>query len=300
VNAFVVSAPASSANLGSGFDSVGIGIDIRMTAHVRVLDAGAPSTWSYRGRHAPTHDGLRGCIEAGIARIAPAAAPLAIELDNDIPLGSGLGSSAAAYAIGVAIGAHLAGDAAPGDDALAQAVAELEGHPDNALAAWYGGAVVATLGDDGLHSLRFPAPDVALVIVVPSVVLTTHDARALLPRSYDRPDVVFNIQRAALLGAALAAGRVDALRAAMRDRIHQPYRSRAIPGLAAILAIDDEALAAVALSGAGPAVLAFVTADAARIGERIRALFADAGVASDVLLPAFAREGVAVTLADPA
>jgi homoserine kinase len=297
VTDFAVSAPASSANLGSGFDSVGIAIEIRMTARVRVLAAGAPAVWTYAGSCAPTHDGIRGCIEAGIARIAPAAPPLAVELENEIPLGSGLGSSAAAFAIGVAIGARLADDA-PGDAELARAVAELEGHPDNALAAWYGGAVIASLGDDGLTSLRFPAPKAELAIVIPSVSLTTLDARALLPLTYSRADVVFNIQRAALLGAALASGDIAALGAAMRDRIHQPYRAPAIPGLSEVLEISDGCLLGIALSGAGPAVLALASHDAAQIGERIRAIFFASGLPATAMTPNFASGGVSVAVSE--
>ncbi len=295
---FVVTAPASSANLGAGFDSVGIGIEIRMTARVRVVERGALPAWEYGGLHPPTHDGIRGCVEAGIARILPRPPALAVTFENDIPLGAGLGSSAAAYAIGVAIGARLS-DRSPDDDVLARAVAELEGHPDNALAAWYGGSIVAALSDDGLTSLRFPALDAGLAVVVPDLMLPTADARALLPRAYIRGDAVYNIQRAALLGAAIASGRLEVLGAAVRDRIHQPYRANAIPGLRAILALDDPAIVAIALSGAGPAVLALVRDDAARIGALTQAAFARAGVASRVLTPALASRGVAVLLGEP-
>jgi homoserine kinase len=297
--AFTVSAPASSANLGAGFDAVALAIEIRMSAQVRELPRGTASAWTYGGRHAPTHDGLRGCVEAAIARIAPDAPPLAVEFLNEIPLGAGLGSSAAAYAIGVAIGARFA-DPPLADDDLAHAVAELEGHPDNALAAWYGGAVVAAMGDDGLTSARFPPPAAQAVVVVPDIVLPTHEARALLPRAYPRADAVYNIQRAALLGAALASGRTDLLRAAMRDRLHQPYRANAIPGLAEILRLDDPALLAIALSGAGPSVLALAASEPARIGATIAAEFAARGVMSEVLIPALARAGVSVTLGTPA
>ena len=154
-------------------------------------------------------------------RIAPAAPPLAVRLDNAIPLGAGLGSSAAAHALGVAIGARLV-DRAPDDDLQARVVAELEGHPDNALAAWYGGAVVAAEGDDGLTVARFAPPPVWAVLSVPALTLPTAQARALLPATYSRADAVYNVQRAALLGAALASGRIDLLRAANPSASDKP------------------------------------------------------------------------------
>jgi homoserine kinase len=296
---FTVSAPASSANLGAGFDAVALALELRMTAHVRERTPGASSEWSYSGAEAPTHDGLRGCVERGIVRIAPAAPSLAVALDNAIPLGAGLGSSAAAHALGVAIGARLI-DRAPDDDLLARAVAELEGHPDNALAAWYGGAVVAAFGDDGLTVARFAPPAVAAVVVVPEIALPTAQARELMPATYSRADAVHNVQRAALLGAALAAGRIDLLAAAARDKLHQPYRAGMIPGLAEILELNDPALVAVALSGAGPSVLALVQDEPTRIGHAIAAIFARHGVRSTMLTPELASAGLVVTSAERA
>jgi homoserine kinase len=290
---FVVSAPASSANLGAGFDAVALALELRLTARVRELTGGASSEWTYGGAHAPTHDGLRGCVERGIVRIAPAAPPLAVALDNAIPLGAGLGSSAAAHAIGVAIGARLV-DRPPDDDLQARIVAELEGHPDNALAAWYGGAVVAAEGDDGLTVARFPPPPVWAVLAVPAIALPTAQARALMPQTYSQADAVHNVQRAALLGAALASGRIDLLRAAVRDRLHQPYRAAAIPGLTELLAFEDPAVVAVALSGAGPSVLALVRGEPERIGRALTAIFAAHGVASHALELGLAADGVRV------
>jgi homoserine kinase len=291
VRAFTVSAPASSANLGAGFDAVALALELRMTAHVCAGD-GASAEWTYSGAHAPTHDGLRSCIVRAMRRIAPAASP-GVALDNAIPLGAGLGSSAAAYAVGVAIGAQLA-DAPPDDDVLARTVAELEGHPDNALAAWYGGAVIGAFGDDGLTSARFAPPDASAVIVVPEIALPTAHARALIPATYSRADTVHNVQRAALLGAALAGGKLELLRAAVRDKLHQPYRAAAIPGLAEILELDAPSLLAVALSGAGPSVLALVRGDPAPVGRRIAEVFAGHGVRSAVLTPRLAINGITV------
>lgn len=294
---FTVSAPASSANLGAGFDAVALALELRMTARVSELSPGSSSQWMYSGSHAPTHDGLRGCVERGIVRVAPAAPPLRVALDNAIPLGAGLGSSAAAHALGVAIGARLV-DRAPEDDLLAHAVADLEGHPDNALAAWYGGAVVVALGEDGLTSARFAPPQATAVVVVPEIALPTAEARALMPEIYGQPDVVHNVQRAALLGAALASGRLELLRAATRDRLHQPYRAAAIPGLSEMLALDDPALVAVTLSGAGPSVLALVREGPERIGRLIAGIFARHGVRSALLTPALAFSGLTLTVAE--
>jgi homoserine kinase len=291
VTEFTVSAPASSANLGAGFDAVALALELRMTARVRCGEGAEPPGWTYSGAFRPTHDGLRRCIERGIGRIAPAAPPLAVALDNAIPLGAGLGSSAAASALGVAIGARLVADA-PADALLARTVAELEGHPDNALAAWYGGVVVAAFGDDGLTSTRFAPPAAQAVVVVPEIALTTAQARALIPETYARADVVHNVQRAALLGAALASGRLELLQAAVRDKLHQPYRAAAIPGLAEILALRGEAILAVALSGAGPSVLALVRTDPEPVGRLIASIFERHGIRSAILTPALAAAGV--------
>ena len=293
---FTVSAPASSANLGAGFDAVALALELRMTARVRCHDGAAAPAWTYSGGYPPTHDGLRGCIERAIARIAPAAQLPAVALDNAIPLGAGLGSSAAAHALGVAIGARLLA-VPPAEDLLARTVAELEGHPDNALAAWYGGCVIAAFGDDGLTSARFAPPAAQAVVVVPDFAFTTAQSRALIPESYARADAVHNVQRAALLGAALASGRLELLRAAVRDKLHQPYRAAAIPGLAEILALRDEAILAVALSGAGPSVLALVRGEPEPIGRLIASIFERHGIRSAVLTPALAAVGI--TVAEP-
>ncbi len=319
-----VSAPASSANLGAGFDAAALALELRMTARVRVLPRGASPSWTYAGACAPTHDGIRTCIERALRRVAPDAPALAVELHNEIPLGAGLGSSAAAYAIGASIGVRLAAgrdahaaaadgrspDGGDVDDAedgvgdddvgerIARVVVELEGHPDNALAACLGGTIVVAHGEDGVSYARFAPLAAAAVVVVPEIVLPTAEARALLPASYSRADAVHSVQRAALLGAALAAGRLDLLRAAVRDRLHQPYRAGAIPGLEEMLRLDDPAVVAIALSGAGPSVFALVRAEPERIGARLAEIFRHHGVASRILVPRLAGSGIVTTFSD--
>jgi homoserine kinase len=293
---FAVSVPASSANLGPGFDAIGLALDVRIHATVTVRDdAGANVLTFPNGRYVPTHDGLADEIRRGIARVVGQATVPAIDvaIRNDIPLGKGLGGSAAGAVLGVAIGARLL-PAMPSDAALAQIVAEIEGHPDNALPALFGGIVIAAQTvDEPLMFLRFAAPPrMNAIVIVPQIEMPTAEARAILPASYSKRDAVFNIQRAALLGAALASGRTEMLRTAMADRIHQPYRASFVPGLAAMLALDDPNVLGIALSGAGPSVIALVDGDGSAVGGAMQRIFTERGITSTRLALAIASRGV--------
>ncbi|GAC1415863.1 MAG: homoserine kinase [Candidatus Velthaea sp.] len=279
------SVPASSANLGPGFDSIGLALELRIHADVSVLAPGDTPRWSFAGEQIPTHDGLRDEIARGIARIAGAHVlpPLDIAVTNDIPLGKGLGGSAAGAVLGVAIGAHVRGHAAS-EAELAQVIAEIEGHPDNGIPALLGGVVVAAQspGESPTY-LRFaPPPGVRACVVVPQIEMPTVQARAILPSTYTRRDTVFNIQRAALLGAAFASGRIDLLRVAMRDRIHQPYRASFVPGLEEMIDLEGEEILGIALSGAGPSVLALVRENDRTTGSRLAEIFARRSVTSRI------------------
>ena len=285
---FVVSVPASSANLGPGFDAVGIALDLRCRAFVEPAPRFA---LGFSGPEQPTRNGFERMLIAAMYSINGELPRVRVHIHNAIPLGKGLGSSAAARALGVAIAARGHGVRLD-RDAIAQRVCELEGHPDNALPAVYGGIAIAA---DAAASIKLAAPrDLCAIAVVPEFDLATDVARALLPPDYSKADVVFNIQRAALLGAALASGSWDALRDAMRDRIHHPYREAVVPGLADALRVEDPDLLGVALSGAGPSVLALVRgrADWRPIAARIEACFAAAGIASRSYRLALAPRGL--------
>ncbi|HUA09146.1 MAG TPA: homoserine kinase [Candidatus Acidoferrales bacterium] len=285
---FAVSVPASSANLGPGFDAVGIALELRARAFV---EPAAHFSIEFGGPERPTHPGFERMLLAAMNAVSFELPRVRVQVVNAIPLGKGLGSSAAARALGVTIAARAHG--LPFDrDAIAQRVCELEGHPDNALPAVCGGIAIAANAN---ASIKLAAPrELRAILVVPEFDLATKQARALLPMAYEKADVVFNIQRAALLGAALASGSWSALRDAMADRIHQPHRAAVVPGLADALAIQDEGLIGVALSGAGPSVLALVhERDAWRpIAAKIEAAFAAAGIASRSLRLPFASRGL--------
>ena len=181
---------------------------------------------------------------------------LALRVGNEIPLGMGCGSSAAARLAGVALASHLGGLGLGDGDVVALA-SRMEGHPDNIAACWHGGFTVSVPHAGGIATASFPCDGAwQLLLALPSAGVATEKARAVLPDGYSRADAIFNVQRAALLTAAFAQERLDLLRVAMEDRIHQPFR-RGICGLLGHLEalVGAEEFAGVALSGAGPALL---------------------------------------------
>jgi homoserine kinase len=296
-HAFTISVPASSANLGPGFDAIGLALDLRVRATVQPA---LGFSISFRaGKYVPTNAGFENEIMRGLDSVLPSRPNVSILVENDVPLGKGLGASAAGAVLGITIGAELSDDR-PDIATLGRIAAELEGHPDNALPALLGGIVVAAMpeGEAPVY-LRFePPPGLSAVVVVPHIVLPTAAARALLPAQYERKDVVFNLQRAALLAAALASGRLEPLRTASGDRIHQPYRAPLVPGFAEMLGFERPGLLALALSGAGPSVVALVDGDGEAIGRSMQDAFSREGIESDVFHLGITTRGATVERLD--
>jgi homoserine kinase len=295
VKRFAVSVPATSANLGPGFDTIGLALDLRIRADVDVLDAGAEPAWAFTGPEAPTHGGLRDemlrAMRTLYASVGQTPPPLAISVNNPVPLGRGLGGSAAGAALGLAIAAALR-DPEPSIEELTRTVTVLEGHPDNGVPAIVGGIVVAVSeGEDVVYARFDPPAGMRALVVVPDFSMPTREARAILPDAYPRRDAVYNVGHAALLAAAFASGRVDLLRTAMHDRLHQPFRASFVPGLPEMLALETPALLGVALSGAGPSVIALVQ-PGCDAGERMQAIFAKHGVSSRVMDLAVSPSGI--------
>lgn len=293
-----VEVPATSANLGPGFDCLGLALGLTNRIVVEPLDdprfevevAGAGA-----GR-LPT-DG-RNLVAVAMRRLfdrvdgAPRGARL--RQQNGIPLCSGLGSSAAARVAGLVAANRLCGD--PLDQAgLANLATELEGHPDNVLPALVGGLVVAVVESGRTRWVRFdPPPGLHAVVGMPRQALATADARRALPESYSRADVVYNVSRAGFLLAALVSGRFDDLAEAMRDRIHQPYRLPLIPGARDVIAAACEAGAGAAISGAGPSILALCHRAPEAVQLAMREAWANHGVTADVRLLPIAGTGAEV------
>ena len=255
-----VRVPASSANLGPGFDALGLALGIYLECEFR-----AASELSIRvtGRDAARiSTGLDNLIWQTALAIAHEAGrtldPIELEIRNDIPLGKGLGSSAAALTAGIVIADQFLGLGWDRGRVLHEA-ARFEGHPDNAAACVLGSIVASAVDTDGVaRAVRLPWPErFGVAIVVPDFVLPTSEARTVLPSWYSREDAVFNVQRSTLLVAALSAGDSGAFPAALEDRIHQPYRAHLVPGLEELAALKAPGLLGCVLSGAGPSILIF-------------------------------------------
>ena len=288
-----VRVPASTSNLGAGFDCFGLALRLYLTVRATVMpDAVEPC----RVRSLSEEGGakLPRTAENLIFRAMRLAAereglrlpPVRLAVRNEIPLGRGLGSSAAAIVAGITLGARCSGHELPDERLLCYAT-ELEGHPDNAAAALRGGWVTTCVRSDGsvlTVKRRWPA-DIKIIIVSPHVSLATAQARAALPRTIERADAVHNLQRAALFGAALEEKAYDLLWEAMQDRLHQSHRQLLAPGLADALATPRRpGLLGLALSGAGPSVLALARDHFDEIGEAIASNFRRRGVEATVRL----------------
>jgi homoserine kinase len=256
-----VRVPASSANLGPGFDTLGLALALYNDVTFEESDRVAVSV---EGEGEARLETGPGNVVVRAARMAFDAAGrsfrgASVHCVNRIPLKRGLGSSAAAWVSGLVGANALLGD--PIDqNALLGLAARGEGHPDNVTAALLGGLTVSCSVGERVTGVTLPVPaDVRWVVLIPDAESSTREARAVLPESVSRADAVFNVQRVSLLLAWLVGGRADLLEVAMHDRLHQPYRARLFPWMDHVAAAARAAGAlGCVLSGAGPAMLAAV------------------------------------------
>ncbi len=280
--------PASTSNLGPGFDSLGLALQLYLTVEVRRLDSG-PSRLEFSGEDAhliPTDkSNLVWRVMSELARDRGATLPaFSLGISNEIPITKGLGSSATACLAGLAAASFLCGLDLKDRDLL-EIASRREGHPDNVAPALYGGLVSSIGGAEILCSRSVFPVSWTIVAVTPAFELETKRARAVLPARVPLADAVFNIQRAAFLMAQIVQGRKEGVREAMADRLHQPYRQELLPGLDDVLNMGDtEGLVGVALSGAGSTVIAFTDSRAEEIGGSIRDIFAAHGLTSKIRL----------------
>lgn len=283
---FRVEAPASSANLGSGFDAFGIALGLWMTLDVTVREGRT----TFQG--GPDLFGGPNLVLAGMQAVADATRrelpACSVSVRSEIPVARGLGSSATALVAGLVAGSHLLGDPLSAQELLRLGT-RIEGHGDNVSASLFGGVTLSVMlpgGDIVCRSVPIAGELRAVVFVADGIGLT-EEARRVVPKQITRADAVSNLSRSALVVLALMTGEFELLREAMVDRLHQPYRAALFPHLPAMIeaAVRGGAYGA-CLSGAGPSVLALAAP------ERV----ADVAAAISQTAPRVRAAGETITL----
>jgi homoserine kinase len=255
-----VAVPATSANLGPGFDALGLALTLEDEVSARIGEAGVQVTVTGEGAgevpSGPDHLIVRTMLRTFAELELPPPAGLELTCHNRIPHARGLGSSSAAIVAGILLARELAGRDQSTEEALRLA-AEIEGHPDNVAPCLLGGFTIAWIGSGGARAVRLePSSDLRPTVFIPETRGLTATARAALPTEVPHRDAAFNAARAALLVHALTADPALLLEAT-EDRLHQPYRAPGMPETAALLARLREQHVPACVSGAGPTVLAF-------------------------------------------
>lgn len=278
-NTVSIRVPATSANIGPGFDTIGVALDLHNVFHFDLHREGIVPVLRPRtlvlGEDSLAHLALNRLYE----KLGKPRPKLFVQTEANIPFSRGLGSSSTAVVGGLLGGNALLGNPLSREEILEIAL-EIEGHPDNVAPALFGGFQIAVREPDGtITRVSVPAPEgLKAVVCIPELILPTDQARAALPESWTRAETVANLGRVAVLMTALLSRRWELLRVGMDDRLHQPYREKLIPGFRAAV---DAALAAgaygAALSGSGSAILAFTEAQEEQIGEAMATAIRRAG-----------------------
>jgi homoserine kinase len=267
MSSITIRTPATTANLGAGFDCIGAALNLYNTFTFSPIDGDVPLQITIGGAEAARVEGTRDNLAYQafcrlFQQIDRPLPPVKIEIELGIPLARGLGSSATAI-VGGLVGANFFAGSPLSTSEVMELAIEMEGHPDNVVPAQIGGCRLAATGSKGWEIADIPWDDrVGIVVAIPDFELSTEAARSVLPATYSRADAVFNIAHLGLLLRGLATANPDWLRAALADRIHQPYRQSLITGYGDV---EAAALAAgsygMVISGAGPTLLALCPLD---------------------------------------
>ncbi len=279
--------PASTTNLGPGFDVLGLALQLYSKITLETIDTETqvivtgvdadkiPST--------PEHIAFQ-AVELVFDRSGSKRPKgFKLEIENGIPAIRGLGGSGTAILGGLLTANALC--STPFSDAeLLNFATELEGHPDNVAASLYGGLVVSAQEETEVYTIRLACPaTLSVVLAIPDFPLSTEQARDVLPTSVGFADAIYNTSRSTLLIASIVTGQFEMLRVAMKDRLHQPYRTSLIPGFNDVANAATAAGAlSVALSGAGPTVAAYCLEHTELVAEQMQSAFKKHQIASDI------------------
>src|SRR5208337_1174125 len=273
-----IQVPASIANLGPGFDTLAVAVQLYLHLRVTMIPGRGELKFRFIGQDLCGENAIERAF-LFLARQNSGSFPsLSVEVRSEIPMRAGLGSSAAATVAGIRMYEALTGPLPT--QAILNAACALEAHPDNAAAALLGGLTASCqLPDGSIYATTIQWPEsLAFVVVTPDIPLATAESRRILPSLVPRSDVVFNLQRIALLLQSLQNRDFSLLKQTLGDRLHQPFRRRLVPGLSQALNLEHEDLLGVCLSGSGPSIVALAETNLEEIAELLAAVYEPLGV----------------------
>jgi len=281
----VARVPASTTNLGSGFDVLGLALQLYSTIELEETDNGLQIEVQGIGKKSITDSEDNLAYQAAkliFDKVGKRPKGLKLTINNEIPVERGLGGSGTSILGGLLTANFICGNPFSRDELLNFAF-KLEGHPDNVSASLLGGLVVACVENENVHYVRLTAPrKLKVVVAIPDFRLQTKLARQALPKTVPHADAVFNLSRGAFLVASISTGNLQNLRIAMDDRLHQPYRKPLIPGIEDVFsAARDSGALNVALSGAGPTVAAFCVEKSQMIANSMQLAFLGHNIKSE-------------------
>jgi len=290
--------PATTANLGPGFDCLALALDLWNETTLSLEGKGVQIEITGEGQDALVRDErnllVRTILQFYRNQGMPKPLGLHVVCNNAIPLGSGLGSSTSAVLAGL-LGTRALLEKDMNDNEILRLAMEIEGHADNVAAALFGGLVIVIQDQQSFYTYYIPTPPLQVVYVLPDVYLPTREARAVLPKQIPLADAIFNLGRTALVVEALRNGDLSMLEKAMQDRLHQPYRLKLIPGaIEAFQAAQRAGANAVALSGAGPGLIAFCSDNPSEIAEAMVTAFEQVGIIARTFILKTAAKGAEV------
>ena len=270
---FEIKVPASIANLGPGFDTLAVAVQLYLRLSVSTLPGHGELEFHFVGQELCGENFIERAFRFLARQNSNSLPSLSVEVCSDIPMRAGLGSSAAATVAGLRLYEALAGPLPI--QAIINAACALEAHPDNASAAVLGGLTASCqLPDGSVYATTFRWPEsLAFIVVTPDIPLATADSRKVLPSFVSRADVVFNLQRITLLLQLLQSGNFSLLKQALADRLHQPFRQKLVPGLEQALHLEHEDLLGICLSGSGPSIVALAQDNLDEVSELLASVY---------------------------
>ncbi|WP_018247454.1 homoserine kinase [Orenia marismortui] len=281
-----VKVPATTANLGPGFDTLGMSLELYNELEVSEVESGLEFEVVGYGSEELDLD-ENNLIYQSMKRVFEIVdyhpQGLKIKLNNQIPLARGLGSSATAIVGGLVAANKLSGDKLSRDELLNLAT-EIEGHPDNVAPALLGGVVISTIKDGQVVYKKLSVPKLNIVVCIPDYQLSTVEARESLPTEVEFEDAIFNLSHTGLLITGLITEDYKLIKHALDDKLHQPYRQELVPGLKTILEEVKEDCLGVTISGSGPTVVAFSLEEEEKIGEKMVDIFSQNNIKAKYLV----------------